>query len=211
VKLYDAAISSASSRVRIALAYKGLHAERVPVGIAGPDATNRAPAYLALNPQGLVPALYTDGGVLLTQSLAIVEYLEELQPQPALLPPTPEGRARARALALAVASEIHALLTHRVAARIRAIPVAGAGDDVLGDWKRHWMEEGMAAYDAALHPDDAFSVGAAPTVADVFLYPQAVNAERAGLDLRRWPRVAGVVERLHRIPAFADNAPAPLR
>lgn len=208
MKLYDATISSASSRVRIALAWKGLQAERLPIGIVGPDANNRNAEYLALNPQGLVPALLTDGGTLLTQSLAIIEYLEELHPQAPLLPAGLEQRARVRALALAVAAEVHPLLTPRIAARITSQP--GGSDAVLVDWRRHWMEQGMDALEALLARDRSgrFSVGDTPTLADVVLYPQAINTERAGLDLARWPVVASIVEQLRTIPAFADNAPA---
>lgn len=211
MKLYDADISSASSRVRIALALKGLQAERLPVGILGPEANNRDAAYLDVNPQGLVPALLTDGGALLTQSLAIVEYLDELQPQPPLLPAGLEQRARVRALALAVASEVHPLLTPRIALRIKAQP--GGDDAVLADWRRHWMIEGMDALEGLLARERSgrFSFGDTPTLADVFLYPQAINTERAGLDLARWPTVAAIVEQLRALPAFADNAPAPLR
>jgi len=211
MKLYDADISSASSRVRIALAYKGLQAERLPIGIVGPDADNRDAAYLDVNPQGLVPALLTDGGTLLTQSLAIIEYLDELQPQPPLLPAGLEQRAKVRALALAVAAEIHPLLTPRIAARIKSQP--GGGDVLLADWRRHWMEQGMDALEGMLARERSgrFSVGDAPTLADVLLYPQAINTERAGLDLARWPVLASIVDQLRAIPAFADNAPARLR
>jgi len=179
MKLYDAAISSAASRVRIALALKHLEAERIPVTILGPGAGNRAADYLRINPQGLVPALQTEGGSLLTQSLAIVEYLDEIAPARPLLPIDPEARAFVRSIALAVAAEIHALLTARVAALLRTM--SGAGPCCLGE---------------------------SPTLADVFLFPQAVNAERAGLELARWPAVAGVLYILRTLPAFVDNAPA---
>lgn len=115
MKLYQNEISSATSRVRIALALKGLTAEALPVSILGEDAESRQAGYRSVNPQGLVPALLTDSGLLLTQSLAIVEYLDEIKPEPPLLPDTAEGRAQARSIALAIAAEIHALLPPRSA------------------------------------------------------------------------------------------------
>jgi maleylpyruvate isomerase len=212
MKLYDNDISSAASRVRITLALKDVAAERVPVAILGADAAQRSAAYLAVNPQGLVPALLTDEGELLTQSLAIVEYLDERYPAPPLLPREPAARARARAIALAVAAEIHPLVTPRVAGLLRT----GHGFDAaaIDGWKRHWIEEGMDALEALLargggaSPRGRLSIGDTPTLADVFLFPQAVNAERAGLALTRWPRIAAIVGELRAIPAFADNAPA---
>jgi maleylpyruvate isomerase len=209
MKLYDADISSAASRVRIALALKHLEAERVPVAILGPGAGNRAADYLRVNPQGLVPALQTEGGSLVTQSLAIVEYLDEIEPARPLLPIDPEARAFVRSIALAVAAEIHALLTPRVAAFLRTL--SGAGDATVAAWKRHWLEEGLDALEALLarRPGDGpCCLGDSPTLADVFLFPQAVNAERAGLELARWPAVAAVVTHLRTLPSFVDNAPA---
>jgi maleylpyruvate isomerase len=113
MKLYDAAISSAAARVRIALALKGIAVERIPVEIVGSGAENRRPAYLDVNPQGLVPALLTDDGVLLTQSLAIVEYLDEVCPEPPLLPSDAATRAWVRAFVLAVLAETHAIVPTR--------------------------------------------------------------------------------------------------
>jgi len=212
MKLYDAAISSAASRVRIALALKHLEAERIPVAIVGPGADNRGADYLRINPQGLVPALQTGGGSLLTQSLAIVEYLDDIAPAPPLLPVDPEARAFVRSIALAVAAEMHPLLTPRVAAYLATLP--GAGDATVAAWKRHWLEEGLDAIEALLARRPGAGpccLGESPTLADVFLFPQAVNAERAGLELGRWPAVAAVLNHLRTLPAFADNAPAPLR
>jgi maleylpyruvate isomerase len=208
MKLYDNDISSAASRVRIALALKGVTAERIPVAILGAEAQQHSAGYLAVNPQGLVPALLTDDGELLTQSLAIVEYLDERYPAPPLLPREPAARARVRATALAVAAEIHPLVTLRVAAMLRV----GHGLDTadIDAWKRHWIAEGLDAVEALLarRPAGRLSSGELPTLADVFLFPQAVNAERAGLALERWPHLAAIVDALRAIPAFADNAPA---
>jgi maleylpyruvate isomerase len=208
MKLYDNEISSAASRVRIALALKGVTCERVPVTILGADAAQRSAAYLAVNPQGLVPALLLDDGELLTQSLAIVEYLDERYPAAPLLPREPAARARARAIALAVAAEIHPLVTPRVAGVLRSSH--GADASAIDGWKRHWIAEGMDALEALLARSHGgrLSIGDTPTLADVFLFPQAVNAERAGLAPARWPRIAAIAGALRAIPAFADNAPA---
>jgi maleylpyruvate isomerase len=212
MKLYDNDISSAASRVRIALALKGVAAERVPVAITGAEARQRSAAYLSVNPQGLVPALLTDEGELLTQSLAIVEYLDERYPEPPLLPREPAARAQVRAIALAVAADIHPLVTPRVAGMLRTGHGLDAAD--IDAWKRHWIEEGMDAIEALVArrrsacPGSRLGGGDLPTLAEVFLFPQAVNAERAGLALARWPHIAAVVGALRAIPAFADNAPA---
>lgn len=208
MKLYGNEISSATSRVRIALAWKGLSAEPQSIGLLGAGAENRQPAYLAVNPQGLVPALVSEEGALITQSLAIVEYLEEHHPEPRLLPKDPADRAFARSLALSVAAEIHALMPPRVAARLRA---SGFSAEQVAEWNRHWMAEGFDAIESRLasRPRTPYAAGDEPSVAEVFLFPQAVNIQRAGLPLDRWPRIAAIFGRLGAIPAFSDNAPAP--
>jgi len=207
VKLYGNEISSATSRVRIALALKGLDVEMQAIGFLGEGAENRQAAYLEVNPQGLVPALLTDEGALLTQSLAIVDYLEECYPQRPLLPKDPAGRAFARTVALAVAAEIHALMPPRVAAYLRA---AGFDPAEIGDWNRHWMIEGFDAIEALLatRPAYAFAAGDRPSIADIFLFPQVVNAKRAGLRLETWPRLASIFNALNAITEFSANAPA---
>jgi maleylacetoacetate isomerase len=207
MQLFDNEISSAASRVRIALALKGVAAERRPVTILGADAESRQAAYLSVNPQGLVPALLTDGGALITQSLAIIEYLDDRYPEPPLLPSGREDKAFAHSIALAIASEIHALLPPRVAAHLTA--TFGADADSIGDWKRHWTREGLTAMETriASRRTGPFAVGNRPSVADVFLFPQAIGAERFGLDLHQWPHIAEIVSTCRAIPAFADNAP----
>jgi len=213
MKLYDAAISSAAARVRIAVALKGLAVERIPVEIVGTGAENRRPAYLDVNPQGLVPALLTDDGVLLTQSLAIVEYLDEVCPEPPLLPPDAATRAWVRAFVLAVLAETHAIVTPRVINRLSSLP--GADETTVPAWRRHWTEEGIDALEALLARRHAaapsrFCAGDTPGLADVFLFPQALNAGRVGLPLSRWPHVEAIAVRLADIPAFRDNAQAPV-
>lgn len=211
MKLYLNEISSAASRVRIALALKGKSVEELPITILGADAENRQADYLKVNPLGLVPALLTDGGSLITQSLAIIEYLDELYPEPPLWPKNPDAKAFARSIALAVAAEIHALLTPRVASRLTATP--GFGASGVADWKRHWLNEGMTAVEAmiAQRRTGKFVVGDTPSVADLFLFPQAVNTERAGFNLDQWPSIFEIVTALRAVPAFADNAPAPVK
>lgn len=208
MKLYNNKISSAASRVRIALALKGIAVEREEITILGADAHNLTADYRSVNPQGLVPALVTETGTLLTQSLAIIEYLDDLQAEPGLLPKDPEAKAQARAVALAIAAEIHALVPPRVAARLGELP--GVDDATIAAWRLHWVRVGMTAVEALLqrHPG-TFAVGDALSVADIFLFPQAVQAEWAGLALDQWPRIAGVVAKLKAIPAFAENGPAP--
>ena len=211
MKLYANEISSATSRVRIALAMKGVQVDIVNVGILGDGAENRQADYLGINPQGLVPALQTDEGELLTQSLAIVEYLDERFPLPPLLPKDGAGRAFSRSIALAIASEIHALVPPRVAAHLARIPGMGATGVVA--WNRHWILEGLGAVEARLaaRRTGPYVAGNTPTIADIFLFPQAINAERAGIELEQWPHIAEIVDRLRDVKAFAENAPAARR
>ncbi|WP_445682269.1 maleylacetoacetate isomerase [Radicibacter daui] len=208
MKLYLNEISSATSRVRVALALKDLKVETVPVGILGAEAESRQGAYRAINPQGLVPALATEGGELITQSLAIIEYLDELRPEPALLPARPEERAHARAIALAIGADTHPLLTPRVALQLGAR--FAADGEAIGSWCRHWIAEGLGAAEKliASHRRGPLALDDQPTLADIFLFPQAISARRAGLALAEWPTIAEVVANLEAIPAFADNAPA---
>ncbi len=209
MKLYLNDISSAASRVRIALALKQITVETIHVGILGERPENRESDYLRLNPQGLVPALVTDEGTLLTQSIAIIEYLDELQPAPPLLPQDLEQRALTRAVAITVAAEIHALLPPRVARRLTAL--AAMDGATLARWNRHWVEEGLQALEQLLQarPAGPFVAGARPSLGDILLFPQLVNTERMGLDLAQWPALATIHARLKEIAAFAENAPKP--
>ncbi|NNH60888.1 maleylacetoacetate isomerase [Rhizobium laguerreae] len=209
MKLYQNEISSATSRVRIALALKGLTAEALPVTILGEDSESRQAGYRSINPQGLVPALLTDSGVLITQSLAIVEYLDEIKPEPPLLPDTAEGRAQARSIALAIAAEIHALLPPRIGLHLKTAFQADA--DAIAAWSRHWIGEGMGAVETmiASRRQGAFVVGDRPSIADIFLFPQAISARRFGFDLTQWRNIAEIVAKLETMPAFHENAPAP--
>ena len=209
MKLFEDRISSAVARVRIVLALKGIEVESGPIAILGEEARHQSADYLAINPQGLVPALLTDDGVLITQSLAIIEYLDERFPEPALLPADPAERALARSIALVVASDIHPLLPPRVAQRLGAIP--GTDPTTVAAWNRHWIEEGLSAVETLLSRQQPgpFAVGSAPSIADIVLFPQLVGAERVGLSFEPWPRIATVFPTLRGIPAFAANAPLP--
>ncbi len=208
MKIFETRISSAVARVRIALALKGLAAEVDDVSILGDCPRSRSPEYLEVNPQGLVPALLTDDGDLLTQSLAIIEFLDERYPEPPLLPDGLAARAQARAIALCIAAEVHALLTPRVAATLKSLPGFDASTAIA--WNQKWIQEGLTSVEALLaRQDGAFCVGDRPSMADILLFPQAINTERAGIALSQWPRIDAVVARLRAIPAFALNAPAP--
>jgi len=199
--------SSAAYRVRIVLALKGLDYESVPRHLLRDGGEQRRPDYLALNPQGLVPALEHDGHVL-TQSLAICEYLDERFPEPPLLPAGLHERATVRAMALAVACDIHPLNNLRVQQYLRD----GLGQDeaAVSGWVRHWISEGFGALETLIgrHSSDGrHCFGGSVTLADACLVPQVYNARRAGLDLAPWPRLAAVATRLESLPEFAAARP----
>jgi maleylacetoacetate isomerase len=209
VKLYTYFRSSAAYRVRIALNLKGLPYEAVPVHLVRSE--ENAPAYRALSPLGTVPALVADeseGGSALTQSLAIVEYLDEIHPRPALLPDDPLGRARVRALALTIACDIHPLNNLRVLNYLKQN--LGVGEEQKNAWYRHWVAEGLMACERLLagHPaTGAYCHGDAPTVADCCLVPQVFNARRFDCPLDEMPTIRRIVARCEELPAFAAAAP----
>jgi maleylpyruvate isomerase len=170
--------SSATYRVSIALRLKGLAFENVAYNLR--DKEQLTPAFLALNPQGLVPALEIDSAVL-TQSLAICEYLDEVHPAPALLPADPLARAKIRAAAYVIACDIHPVQNLKILNRLRAL---GHGEDAVNQWARDTIEEGLAAFEALLPAHKgAFCFGDAPGLADICLIPQLVNARRFGVKL----------------------------
>ncbi len=201
--LYDYFRSSASYRVRIALNLKGLAYDSVPVSLL--DNAQRAPEYLSKNPQGLVPALL-DGEQLLTQSLAICEYLEETYPQPALLPNDAIGRARVRALALSIACDIHPLNNLRVLRRLEAQFAADqAGKDA---WYQHWIQSGFEAFEQQIQSTHGqYCFGDTVTLADLALVPQVYNARRFNCDLSAYPTMRAIEQRCLTLDAFARAIP----
>lgn len=207
-RLYNYFRSSASFRVRIALALKGLPYEYVPVHLVRGGGDQFAPEFQALNPASLVPVLVEDDGTALTQSLAIAEYLDETHPAPALLPGSPAERARVRAIALAVACEMHPLNNLRVLGYLTK--TLGVSEDAKNGWYRHWVETGLATVEAMLAGDPrtgAFCHGDSPTLADICLVPQIFNAQRFKCRLDHVPTVMRIHEHCMTLPAFADSAP----
>ena len=208
MKLYDYFRSSAAYRVRIALNLKGLKPdERTFVHLR--MGSQRAQDYLALNPQGLVPALELDDGRVLTQSLAIVEYLDESHPSPPLLPKDATGRARVRAIALGIACEIHPLNNLRVLNYLTG--TLGATDAQRNGWYKYWVDVGFEALESQLERDDetgTFCHGESPTLADICLVPQLANARRFKIDVSCYPTLTRVEAACLALPPFADAAPA---
>jgi maleylacetoacetate isomerase len=198
--LYDYFRSSAGYRVRIALNLKGLAYERRDVMLL--ENQQGSPAHLARNPQGLVPALEVDGKVI-TQSLAIVEWLDARHPEPRLIPADPDARAAAIACALVIAADVHPLNNLRVMRRLKEMGVDEAGRSA---WTRHWIAEGFAALEA-MAGDAPFLGGDAPGVADLFLVPQMYNARRFETPLDAYPRLVAIDAACTVLPAFAAAHP----
>ena len=199
--------SSAAYRVRIALNLKGLDYEAVPVHLVRGGGEHRQPAYLGLNPAGLVPAL-EDQGQVLTQSLAIVEYLEETHPQPALLPAAALDRARVRAIAQAIACDIHPVNNLRVLQYLTR--ELGVSEEQKNAWYRHWIGVGLQAVEAMLAGDartGAFCHGDTPGLADCCLVPQVFNARRFGCELSAMPTVLRIADHCAGLEAFRRAAP----
>jgi maleylacetoacetate isomerase len=199
--------SSAAYRLRIALNLKGLVAEEFhSVHLRRGD--QREDAYTDLNPQGLVPTLVADDGAVLTQSLAIIEWLDETRPEPALLPKDPLGRAHARAFAQVIACDVHPLQNLRVLRYLKR--ELGQAQDGLDAWCRHWIAPGLATCEALLAraPDAPFAYGDAPGLAEVCLIPQMFSADRFGLDLAPYPRLNALRKTCEALPAFADAHPS---
>ncbi len=207
MKLYDYFRSSAAYRVRIALNLKGLAPEREFIHLR--RNVQRSHDYLSVNPQGLVPALLTDDGDTLTQSLAIIEWLDETHPAPPLLPGSASARARVRSVALAVACEIHPLNNLRVLNYLTGtLGVTPAQKD---GWYRYWCDVGLEAIETRLSRESAtgrFCHGDAPTLADICLVPQLANARRLAVDLGAYPTLQRIEAACLALQAFADAAPA---
>ncbi len=206
LKLHNFFRSSTSTRLRVALNLKGLDYAYVPYVLRRGD--TRQPDYLAMNPAGLVPTLEREDGTCLTQSLAIIEWLEETQPLPALLPSDPDGRARVRSLTLMVACEIHPLNNLRVLFYLA--DRFGADESAQKDWFTHWVRTTFDALEKRLASEaqtGTFCHGETPGLADICLYAQVWNNRRFEIGTSDWPTIARIYERLDAIPAFNDAAP----
>lgn len=205
-KLYTFFRNSAGYRVRTALHLKGLEYKYISIDTRPPKEAQLSPDYLKINPLGLIPALEHDGKIL-TQSMAILEYLEELYPEPSILPDDPTLRAQARAFANTIAGEMHALLNLSIfkflGTDLELPPPAQA------DWYKRWALRGCHALEEMLKsaPATRFAYADYPTVADIALLPQYGNLQRMNFDLTPYPRLAEIVERCEALPAFQKAAP----
>jgi maleylacetoacetate isomerase len=207
MKLYTFFRSSASYRVRIALNLKGVSYEQVPIHLRRGGGEQLMAAYRAINPQALVPAL-EDNGKILTQSLAIIEYLDEKFPNPPLLPKDPADKAIVRSMALAIACEVHPIQNLRVLNYVKA--TYNQSDAQVNQWAQHWIDLGLAALQemiVAQPKHGNFCFGTSPTLADICLIPQLGNARRYGCDLSKYPTILEIEKNCDAIPAFADAAP----
>jgi maleylpyruvate isomerase len=202
MKLHGYFRSSASYRVRIALNLKGVNAEHLPHHLRKGEQC--APAYLAINPQGLVPAL-EDANAILTQSLAIIEWLDETHPAPPLLPKDPLRRAKVRAFAMALACDTHPVQNLKVLVRLRQL---GLPEQEVTEWAAWANREGLSACETLIAAEPGpFCFGATPTTADLCLVPQLANARRFGVDLTAYPRLLKAEAAAKSLKAFADAAP----
>jgi maleylpyruvate isomerase len=208
MKLYTYFRSSAAYRVRIALNLKSLAYEAAPVHLLRNGGEQLSDAYRAVNPTALLPSLEDDGHVI-GQSLAIIEYLEETQPQTPLLPIAPADRARVRALALSVAADGHPLGNLRVLKYLTG--QVGVAEEVKLAWQQHWLRTSLSALEALLANDPRtgrYSHGDTPTLADCCLVPQVFNAQRFGVDLAPYPTVARIHAACNALPAFQQAHPS---
>ena len=212
-RLYTYWRSSAAFRVRIALALKGLDYEALPKHLLRDGGEQRKPDYLAVNPQGLIPALADDGFVI-PQSLAICEYLEEIHPEPRLLPGSARDRATVRGMAMVVACDTHPLNNLPIMGYLRR--EFGADDAAVNRWVAHWIDRGFAALERwvgtmpgapAEVGQQRFCFGDAPTLADVCLVPQMYNARRFRVDVTPYPRLVAICAHLEGLPAFVAARP----
>jgi maleylacetoacetate isomerase len=207
MKLYTFFRSSASYRVRIAINLKALNCEQVPIHLRRGGGEQFSATYKAINPQALVPAL-EDAGRILTQSLAIMEYLEERYPKPPLLPADPADRALVRSMAFIIACEVHPIQNLRVLVHLKNN--LKQSEDDLNLWARHWIDLGLSAFEQIVVSSPKrgkFCFGDTPTLADICLVPQLANARRFGCDLSAYPTLLQIEKACNALPAFADAAP----
>ncbi|HUC98062.1 MAG TPA: maleylacetoacetate isomerase [Candidatus Polarisedimenticolaceae bacterium] len=208
MKLYTFFRSSASYRVRIALNLKGLDYEQAPIHLRRGGGEQLKRAYKAINPQALVPAL-EDEGRIFSQSLAIIEYLEECYPKPPLLPSDAAERAFVRSMALLIACEVHPIQNLRVLSHLKNDHKQS--DEDTTRWARHWINLGLSALEQmiiSVTKQGDFCFGQTPTMADLCLVPQLGNARRFGVDLSAYPKLLAIEATCMSLSAFADAAPA---
>jgi maleylpyruvate isomerase len=207
MKLYTFFRSSASYRVRIALNLKGIPYQQQPIHLRRGGGEQLQPSYTTINPQALVPALEDDGRIL-TQSLAIIEYLDEKYPNPPLLPREPADKAAVRSMALVVACEIHPIQNLRVLNYLKS--AHGQTDEQANRWAQHWIELGLTGLEEMIVKQPVqgqFCFGNYPSLADICLVPQLGNARRFGCDLSQYPTIMAVEKRCLAMAAFADATP----
>ena len=205
MKLYSFFRSGTSHRLRIALNLKGIATDYAAIDLRVDE--QQKEAFKAINPQGMVPALDT-GEQVLIQSPAIIEWLEEKHPTPALLPVGAQARARVRALAAMVGCDIHPINNRRILQTLRK--QFGANEDAINAWCGHWISEGFDAYEALIAADKTrgrFSFGDTPTLADVYLIPQVESARRFNVDMTRWPLISAIDKVCGELDAFKKAAP----
>jgi maleylpyruvate isomerase len=205
MKLYSFFRSGTSHRLRIALNLKGIATDYAAIDLRVDE--QQKEAFKAINPQGMVPALDT-GDQVLIQSPAIIEWLEEKHPTPALLPVGADARARVRALAAMVGCDIHPINNRRILQTLRQ--QFGANEEAINAWCGHWISEGFDAYEALIAADKTrgrFSFGDTPTLADVYLVPQVESARRFNVDLTKWPHIMAVEKACMELEAFQKAAP----
>ncbi|MBZ8117728.1 maleylacetoacetate isomerase [Roseovarius sp. LXJ103] len=203
MKLYSYWRSTTSYRVRAALNLKGLVYDTVPIDLVAGD--QRAPEYTALNAGKGVPTLVLDDGSVLTQSMAILEYIDATWPEPQLIPSDPVLRARVMAVAHTVAMDIHPVNNLRLIGQLKSR--FGATPDQAKDWMCHWMNEGFTTLEAVLPGGDAFAFGDTPNIADICITAQAYNAHRWGVDLMKFPNTARIERLCLGVPAIFDAHP----
>ena len=204
MKVYTYFRSSAAYRLRIALNLKGLSGDMVSIHLQKDGGQHRKPDYRAINPQMRVPSLKLDSGEVLTQSLAIIEYLDEVDPQPPLLPRDPVERAKVRALALAIACDIHPL--NNLASLRYLKNVLGQEQSKIDAWYHHWILEGFEALETMVRPGP-YAFGSEVTLADVCLVPQIYNARRLKVPLERFPKLVAIDAACAKLPAFEQARP----
>jgi maleylacetoacetate isomerase len=206
MRLYGYFRSSAAYRVRIALNLKGIAAEHVPVHLLKDGGQQKLPPHLARNPQGLVPALELEDGMMLTQSLAIIEYLDTVGPSPRLIPADPILAAKVRAVAQIIACDIHPLNNLRVLQYLKG-PLAQP-QEAVDAWMKHWMLNGGLDAVEQLLPGDQFCFGDAPTLADCCLIPQLFSANRFKVGYGHLPKICKAEAACRELQAFADAHPS---